>query len=401
MRLGNTSSTPGSSGSNSRYYDIVVGNATTGDTLAVCDVLDTGNGEALAATLLAAATFTPVKSVFIRRGVYDRGAAGSTGTPLVVPVGVLAVGDGQNQVTIQAPSNPGALATPTIKVLTILGEVRDIGVSVPDLTSADTSGNTAVVQVGSDPDFAKGTLRNFQIVWGSTFQSDGSNLGAVVAGIEVFSGSVVTEVQSITAPTFQSDGTSPFAAMALLGSNAFTTRVNGFSVVSDMIVFGFFGGGYGLLLNTTALAEISNISIDDAVFAGIVAVAGGSLQLASVAVLFNTGNSSGTIRYGILVSGNNTQVVALSAVKGLLRNTSAGSGPADVGIGMVATGGAGRIFDCEFSNFMIFSFSEAGHISSAGGAIVARNGIVDTNIGQNTVGINNVSDAEFRTGGNW
>jgi len=70
----------------------IVGNSAAGDTIFVCDFLDTGNGAGVAAALAAAAG-TP-GDVWIRPGVYNFGAVGAPAMPLTVPSSVRLVGAG-------------------------------------------------------------------------------------------------------------------------------------------------------------------------------------------------------------------------------------------------------------------------------------------------------------------
>lgn len=64
----------------------IVGNALSGDTLAVCDFLDPGNGTGIAAALAAASVVGPaLGDVYLRPGFYDLGAVGAPALPLACP----------------------------------------------------------------------------------------------------------------------------------------------------------------------------------------------------------------------------------------------------------------------------------------------------------------------------
>lgn len=83
----------GGGGGGKQSNRIIVGNAAAGDTLAICDFLETGTGTAIP-TALAAAAFGPY-DVFVRPGFYP-----SDGTTWNVPPGVLLQGASSRQVFI-------------------------------------------------------------------------------------------------------------------------------------------------------------------------------------------------------------------------------------------------------------------------------------------------------------
>ena len=128
----------GGGGSGKQTASIIVGNSVVGDTLAVCDYLDIGDGAQLSAALAAAGADA---DVYIRPGTYDLGA-GATVAPLAIPANVSVRGAGwlQTRITCKSSGNMGAFS------LANFSSLRDLSITVP-VTTAAGSGATAVVQV--------------------------------------------------------------------------------------------------------------------------------------------------------------------------------------------------------------------------------------------------------------
>lgn len=128
----------GGGGSGKQTAKIIVGNSVAGDTLAVCDYLDIGDGAQLSAALAAAGADA---DVYIRPGTYDLGA-GATVAPLAIPASVHVRGAGwfQTRITCKSSGNMGAFS------LANFSSLRDLSITVP-VTTAPGAGATAVVQV--------------------------------------------------------------------------------------------------------------------------------------------------------------------------------------------------------------------------------------------------------------
>lgn len=82
-----------------REASIIVGNELAGDNANTCDYLDIGDGSQLAAAIAVAAA--AAKDVFVRRGTYDLGLAGSPVNRITIPAGVRVRGAGPHQTIIQ------------------------------------------------------------------------------------------------------------------------------------------------------------------------------------------------------------------------------------------------------------------------------------------------------------
>ena len=396
-----TTATPGAAvwapiaaGANqSRYYDIVVGNSPAGDTATNCDFLDVGDGEQLQAALVAASAANPKKSVFVRRGTYDRGAAGSDGSALVVAAGVLVVGDGPSCV-IKVAANPNTHATKTLTVLDVSGEVRDLAVSVPLLTNAATTG-TGVIKVE-----AGGTIRNIATTW--TAGQTVARLGATVCSIDALPGALVLDCSVTTAPVTQADGATPFACIRASGTGAAQ------GVLTQIERFDAEGssdgatpcGGYGVLLDS-ALAvvavQVFEARVYDAQTAAFAVLTTSAVdtEFTNPRGVWRDGGTTAGVRSGFLLDKTtNVQVTG-----GYLDNGAFGISGTTVGIRISSNGAT--CGNNEFLNMHVANFDEAVHCESTGGGVVNANGVVDSFLSNNASVITNVNDVAFRTGGNW
>lgn len=120
----------------------IVGNALAGDTIAVCDFLDPGDGTGIAAALEAAQTLltdTGVASdVYARPGVYTL----PNGTALGIPAGCKLYGAGKGRTILVVP--PGDAHTPAWATVELRGKYAWLS----DLTFAMASINTALAIPG-------------------------------------------------------------------------------------------------------------------------------------------------------------------------------------------------------------------------------------------------------------
>jgi len=375
----------------SRYYDLVVGNATEGDTLGNCDYLDTGNGEQLIAALVAAGAASPPKSVFLRRGLYDRGAAGSSGAPVVVPTGVLLVGDGVSAVTIKSAANPAANATKTIQALVITGagsQVWDVSISVPDLTSAEAAGKTSIVDVGED-----GLFQNCDITIAA--QSNATRMGTVRSAVNLQQGSTARDVIVTGAPDFAGDGTTYFANIWV------TPKLGGSDVPTHIQQCRTTVGGVGIWVDGCSYVEMDAPHVIDPTYIGVYVTPPltTAVQIDTLVVTWSAGASSQ--RFGIFVEaslalGNVDSVHVTGGYIDCFSDGVFGS----VGVYLFANGG-GSVTYCQFTTLDIRNFDEAARVDKSGGGGAASNGIINSRISGSSSGINNLVDPAFRSTGNY
>lgn len=398
MRLGATG--PGTT-QGGRYYDIIVGNAVVGDTLALCDFLDTGNGMQLKAALAAAGAANPPKSVFVRRGPYDLSAAGSDFTAVVVPQSVLMQCDGQGSTVILSQ----------VKTQLLVLEVQ-AGASARDLTvfiqPIQSNAGNAVAFVLVDP---SGDLRDATV-----------NFEDQVAGFAALWGSVTTAVRAIAG-----DG---LTALYRVGTRNMPSRtVDGSGTPS--ISFLFTGTA-----DRRALISEDCISVGDELplgGSGLVRVPDIGMELLNAAGMRITRPIlTGSRQVGLRPHGNagttkDVEVVGLDArwitasavqrrgvqlfseAAGVVDGVKLTGGYIDcftdthasIGIDVRSTGAASSTKNCETDGVDPHNFAEAAHVESVAAGLVNANGIVNTRVSDNTAPINNVNDGAFRTGGNW
>lgn len=110
-----------------RYF--IVGNALSGDTISVCDILDTGDGAGIAAALTASALVTPPRDVYVRPGIYTLTAQ------LSVPEGVRLLGAGRGRTRIV-----GFVDAPSILVSPRGTEVCDVDITLSSTLGALQTG---------------------------------------------------------------------------------------------------------------------------------------------------------------------------------------------------------------------------------------------------------------------
>ena len=100
---------------------IIVGNATSGDTAFVCDILDPGDGTGIQAVLVAAGKRS---AIWLRSGIYDLNLGGVV-SPMVVPSGVTILGASSSSVEVVG-RNSGAIG---VFDLGTSAELRNIGIT--------------------------------------------------------------------------------------------------------------------------------------------------------------------------------------------------------------------------------------------------------------------------------
>jgi hypothetical protein len=394
-----TTATPGaavwvqlvSSTGGSRYYDIVVGNAPAGDTLAICDYLDTGNGEQLQAALTAAGAAGPKKTVFGRRGTYDRGAAGSTGGPITVPASVTLIGDGTTPTVIKGASDPQAKAVKSAVALDVSGDVREIAVSIPNLASADASGLKGFVVVRST-----GELHNVHVAMSAVLTTP-ARLVTIVAMIDCADGAFLQDCRVTSAPPATAAAT-PFAGIRASGGNSDIIEIFHCDVVGDAVL-GMPGYGFDIVdaVHVRLIAPRAIDWVDAGIALRTVAADTSDVQITQVVSLL-TGNPQ-AVEVGILLeSTNNHPLSTVRVIGGTIDlNTTRATGTIGVHItGIGTTTQTNTIYD-----MLIQNADTAAVIDQSGGGTVAGNGILGTGAFNCSAGIDNIDDASFRTGGNY
>jgi len=175
---------------------IIVGNALTGDTLNVCDILDPGDGTGIQTALAAAAWGTIgnfAQDVYVRPGIYTIDA--NTPITLTVPDGVKLRGAGRGRTIIR-----GVREEQTIAMTTFGCEVQDLTIFIDDTTSgaAATGGFITVgPTLESNPLFPF-AIRRVDILLGAAFDPTNSLIhGIDISPAAVYStfGNVIEDVR--------------------------------------------------------------------------------------------------------------------------------------------------------------------------------------------------------------
>lgn len=400
MRITRRSGGGSSGGSNSRYYDIVVGNAQSGDTLAICDYLDTGNGMQLKVALAAAGAAGPLpKSVFVRRGSYDLGAAGSDGVPITIPALVLCQCD--RETVFVASADPAT--TGTLQTLIVLGQIRDFALFVPTTTSVNPSADVSfmlITDAGDARDYSvrsDGQSAGFSTLWGATFIGalqlatagnasrserafiaqlpsrliDGDNVGTVAFRIQGDSDDQTTRNVDLFLKSTESGGTPRVPDIGLEIFNANHVRVERPTLPGART--------NGLLVRANAFTSTD-------------------IEIAGHRVLWT--EASAVQRLGVQL---------LSEAAGVIDGAKIGAGfidcfsdtHASIGIDIHSTGAGSSTSNCEIDGSDMHNFAEGVHVESVAAGSVDANGVVNTRVSDNAAGINNVNDVNFRLLGNW
>lgn len=403
MRLSRTGgSGGGGGGSNSRYYDIVVGNALMGDTLAICDVLDPGNGMGWKAALATAAAAVPKKSVFTRRGPYDLGAAGSNGLPIVVPTDVLNVCDGMSQTVILSSTNPAV--TGGIAALQVDGEIWDVAVILQNPTSVNPNGTLGLITVTT-----KGRARRVRV--DHDVITVNGRLGAIASSVLYTPGAYSEDVRVENAPTTSPVG---FYADHLLLPGAQPGGAELTRLIRPVVQGtpdGTRGGTIGIYSRISHV-EIIEPRIFDATLAGIFVQAEETvltdIQITDPYIVWDYQDTVlGLARSAITMQANQvlTALGSLDSVRvtrGFFDNFKTHANPlGSRAIQMLAIGAGfvSVVKNCEVVGSACRNWDEAAHIQGTGISVVNANGVVLTDTGG--APINNVNDGAFRTGGNW
>lgn len=154
----------GSTGPTTDIYEaaIVVGNALAGDTTAICNYLDPGDGTGIAAAFTAAAALAPQRvDIRLRRGTYTLSNAVAI-AGLALPAGCSLVGAGIDVTTIVgAPASTAGGVPQTVLDLLANTQLRDLTLVVPDPAGANDYATRGSVGVSSGV-----TCRHVKLVLG-------------------------------------------------------------------------------------------------------------------------------------------------------------------------------------------------------------------------------------------
>jgi hypothetical protein len=138
---------------------IIVGNQAAGDTLAVCDVLDTGNGTVLKAAIEG---MSAGEYLFIREGTYNFGAASGPTASIEIQQGTRIGGAGPGTIIRNRPDGVQQIFTSVGSLEGVILENMKLLVTLP--TGAG-SGATSLVQL----DGLQFTVRGIDVEWDGGF----------------------------------------------------------------------------------------------------------------------------------------------------------------------------------------------------------------------------------------
>lgn len=170
---------PGSSADH-QTAKYIVGNEPAGDTLAVCDFLDPGNGTGIEAALAAATALGTGCDIYLRPGTYDTTAVGAPTLPMELPPATIGATFGPTTTIRTVPSArfqsaAGAFAEPSGARI-VVGDQRHIltptgaasilyceGVFFDVLASSASTGSVMVGSVPGPGSLLLGTFNRCQV----------------------------------------------------------------------------------------------------------------------------------------------------------------------------------------------------------------------------------------------
>lgn len=186
-------------------YRFVVGNALEGDTLAICDYLDPGDGtgveDAIAACIGGG-------NIFVRTGLYDL-VTGGVVTPVVIPTNVRVHCAGRGLTKFRARMTPGV--TESMSVFNIedgnflnpqgYGELTDctIIVDAPGAVNAGTEAYFVNLQAGA-------RARRVDITFGTIIAGQHVSFGTIRSAFQFTSLSILEECRTLNAVSFRDSG---------------------------------------------------------------------------------------------------------------------------------------------------------------------------------------------------
>jgi hypothetical protein len=387
-----------------QYYDIVVGNAPAGDTLAVCDFLDTGNGMAWKAALALAATFPlpTVKSVFTRRGLYDLGAAGSDGLPITVPLGVLNQCDGQGSTTILSTTDPATQGS--LLSLVVQGWIRDVGIFVQNVATVNNGNDLSFVLITDSGDARDyqlgfdGQGAGFAAKWGATFigvlqLATAGNASRSERGRIFGKPSRLIDGSGVGSVPFRVQGDSTDQTTRNIDTFIKSTETGGTPRVPDI----------GFEIFNAKHVRVSRPTVPGARTKGILVRANAftntDIQVEGHRILWTV--TAPVQRLGIQLLSENAGVVDGVKIGTGFLDCFGDNGKGCIGIDVHSTGAGSSTQNCEIDGSDPHNFAEAAHVESVAAGLVDANGVVNTRVSDNTAGINNVNDVNFRAAGDW
>lgn len=178
-------------------YRFVVGNALEGDTLAICDYLDPGDGTGVEA---AVAACVGGGNIFVRTGLYDLVTTGVV-TPIDIPADVHVHCAGVGLTQFRARMTPGVGESMSVFDIAGRGELTDctIIVDAPGATNAGTE--TYFVNLQSEA-----RARRVDIEFATIIGGQHVDFGTIRAAFQFASASVLEECRTLNAVSFRNSG---------------------------------------------------------------------------------------------------------------------------------------------------------------------------------------------------
>lgn len=192
-------------------YRFVVGNALEGDTLAICDFLDPGDGTGLEAAIAAC---DGVGSIFVRRGLYDL-VTGGVVTPIAIPGSIAVHGAGVSLTTFRARMTPGV--GESMSVFNISGseaELADCTILVDAPGSTNAGAETYFVNLVSGA-----RARRVDINFATIIGGQWADFGTIDSAFQFAAGAVLEECRTLDAVSYlDSGGPDPFICFDGIGT---------------------------------------------------------------------------------------------------------------------------------------------------------------------------------------
>lgn len=191
-------------------YRFVVGNLLEGDTLAICDYLDPGDGTGVEAAIAAC---VGGGNIFVRTGLYDFVTAGVT-TPLAIPADVRVHCAGVGLTQFRARMTPGVGESMSVFNIASGGELTDctIIVDAPGSTNAGTETYFVNLQSGA-------RARRVDIDFATIIGGQWADFGTIDSAFQFAAGALLEECRTLNAVSYlDSGGTDPFICFDGVGT---------------------------------------------------------------------------------------------------------------------------------------------------------------------------------------
>lgn len=188
--------------SGNRYSTRLVGNALSGATASMCDILDPGDGTGIEQAI-AEVQAAGGGQVLLLPGTYDL-VTGGVVTPIVIPANVKVSGLKKEQTTIAARMAPGV--GESMSVFNVQGELEDVTIFVDGPSATNGGAQSYFVNVP-----VSGKARRVRMTFGVIVAGQHTQFGPILAAFRYESQSVLEECEVLNAPSFLwSGGTTPF-----------------------------------------------------------------------------------------------------------------------------------------------------------------------------------------------